>query len=74
MMKRALTVTRNRLSEMWHRVMAVTVDEGISWQQRRPPVLKAIVVITFAMIWMAIGYVVSGVVGRILARRDRRLG
>lgn len=73
-MKRALTNAGNRLSDMWHRVMAVVVDDGISWQQRRPPVLKAIVVITFAVLWMVIGYLVSGLAGRILARRDRRLG
>lgn len=74
MLRRALLTTGTRLSAFWHRMMAVVVDEGIGWQKRRPGIVWAILVITVAVIWMAIGFVVSGIAGRILARRDRRLG
>lgn len=72
-MRSTLSGSATRLSDFWHRVMTVTVDEGIAWQQKRPPILKATIVILFAIIWMAIGYLVSGIIGRLLARRDRRL-
>ena len=74
MAKSFLSTTGNRLSAIWHKVMAVTVDEGIGWQARRPSILWAVLVILFAVIWMAIGYTVSGVVGKLFSRRDRRLG
>ena len=74
MLRRALLTTGTRLSAFWHRMMAVVVDEGIGWQKRRPGIVWAILVITVAVIWMAIGFVVSGIAGRILARRDRRQG
>ena len=72
-MKRVLVNTGKRLSAWWHKVMAVAVDEGIGWQQRRPSILWAVLVILFTVVWMIIGYTVSGIVGRLLARRDRRL-
>lgn len=72
-MRRNFSDVGTRLVDMWHRVMAATVDEGIGWQQKRPPRVKAVLVILFAVTWMAIGYVVSGIIGRLLARRDRRL-
>lgn len=74
MMRRALLTTGSRLSAFWHRVMAVVVDEGIEWQKRRPGILWAILVITVAVVWMAIGFTISGIVGRVIGRRDRRLG